>query len=125
MGSLRPLNVRAERYVLRWRTRLGRRTAVRYLDLLDGAVTSKGYRCVKLYQVEEVPTWPPLLWVFAFSPSDHVKVVVRVRATPGGAWGYYEAGRGRCGYLSGCGDLEHAAGQVDAILRHRMFPATW
>ncbi|TMQ97831.1 hypothetical protein ETD83_19770 [Actinomadura soli] len=125
MGSLRPLNVRAQRYALRWRTRLGRATAVRHLDLLAAAVVSKGYRCVKLYQEDEFPTWQPLLWVFAFSPDNHVKVAVVVRATPGGTWGYYEAARGRHGYLSPCGDTKHATEQVDALLRHRMFPATW
>ncbi|MFI0369184.1 hypothetical protein ACH35V_14975 [Actinomadura sp. 1N219] len=125
MGSLRPLNVRAELFVLRWRTRLGRATAIHYLDLLDVAVASKGYRCVKVYQAEEVPIRPPLLWVFAFSPDNHVKVAVSVRATPGGTWSYYEAGRGRHGYLSPCGDAKHATEQVDALLRHRMFPATW
>lgn len=125
MGSLRPLNVRVERHLLRWRTYLGRSTAIHYLDLLDGAVVSKGYRAVKLYRAEEFPTRPPLLWVFAFSPEGHVKVAVSVRATSGNSWGYFEAGRGRGGYLSVCGDTGHAAEQVDALLKHRMFPSTW
>ncbi|MFI0480344.1 hypothetical protein [Actinomadura sp. 9N215] len=125
MGTLRPLNVRAERWVLRWRTWSGRGTAILYLDLLAEAVVSKGYRCIKVYQADEFPTRPPLLWVFAFSPDKHVKIAVSARATSGGAWGYFEAGRGRRGYLSLCGDVEHATEQVDALLRHRMFPATW
>ncbi|TMR00003.1 hypothetical protein ETD83_17705 [Actinomadura soli] len=125
MGPVRPLNVRVERYFLRWRTWLGRDTAIHYLDLLDAAVWSKGYRTVKLYRADEFPTRPPLLWVFAFSPDRHVRAPVNVRATPGGTWGYYEAGRGRHGYLSPCGDTKHAAEQLDGLLKHRMFPSTW
>jgi hypothetical protein len=125
MGSLRPLNVQAGRHLLRWRTRLGRTTAVRNLDLLAVAVQAKRYRFVKLYQAEEFPTRPPLLWVFALGLGDHVRVAVSVQATPGGGWAYYEAGHGRHGYLSPCGDAEHAAEQVDALLKHRMFPSTW
>lgn len=125
MGSMLPLSVRVERHVLRWRTRLGRASAIGHLELLAGAVTCKGYRCVKLYQADDLPARPPLLWVLAFSPVDHVRLTVSVRATPGGTWGYYEAGRGRHGYLSPCGDTPRAAEQVDAILRHRMFPSTW
>ncbi|RKS79027.1 hypothetical protein BZB76_0465 [Actinomadura pelletieri DSM 43383] len=125
MGTVRPMNPRAERFVLGWRTRVGRATAIRYLDVLASAVTSKGYRCLKLYQADELPSYPPMLWVFACGPDDLVKVAVNVRATSGGTWGYYEAGRGRCGYLSLCGDTRHATEQVDALLKHRMFPATW
>lgn len=125
MGSMRPLNVQAERYLLRWRTGRGRPTVIPNLDLLAVAVTAKGYRCVKLYRAAEFPARPPLLWVFAFGPEHHVGVVVWVRAVPGGAWGYYEAGRGRRGYLSPCGDTKHAADQVDALLKHRMYPSTW
>ncbi|MFA1550879.1 hypothetical protein [Actinomadura chokoriensis] len=125
MGSLRPLNVQAGRHLLRWRTRLERTTAIRNLDLLAVAVQAKNYRHVKLYQADEFPNRPPLLWVFAFSPDDHVRVAVNVHATPGGGWAYYEAGRGRRGYLSPCGDTKHAADQVDALLKHRMFPSTW
>ncbi|WP_165959101.1 hypothetical protein [Actinomadura sp. KC345] len=40
-------------------------------------------------------------------------------------WGYYEAGRGRHGYLSPCGDTKYATDQVDAVLKQRMFPGTW
>ncbi len=125
MGSMRPLRIRAGRHLLRWRTWLGRRTAIRHLNLLADAVKAKGYRYVKLYQADEFPTHPPVLWVFAFSPDDHVRLPVEVQATPGRTWGYYEAGRGRHGYLCPCDDVEHAAGQVDALLRHRMFPSTW
>ena len=35
------------------------------------------------------------------------------------------AGRGRHGYLCPCGDTQRAAEQVDAVLKHRMFPSTW
>lgn len=125
MGSMHPVSVQVRRGILRWRTRRGRPTAIRYLDLLAVAIESKGYRCIKLYRATEFPTRPPLLWVFAFGPEHHVRVAVNVRATPGGTWGYYEAGRGRRGYLSPCGDTKHAADQVDALLKHRMYPSTW
>ncbi|MFB4305264.1 hypothetical protein [Actinomadura sp. GTD37] len=100
-------------------------TIIRNLDLLAVALAPKGYRYVKLYQADELPTRPPTLWVFAFGLDDHVRVAVSVRATPGGNWAYYEAGSRRCGHLSPCGDTKHAADQVDALLKHRMFPATW
>ncbi|RFS86560.1 hypothetical protein D0T12_08315 [Actinomadura spongiicola] len=125
MGPLRPLNVPVGRHLLRWRTRLGRATGIRYLDLLASAIAPRGYRHVKLYQAAEFPGSPPLLWVFAFSPDDHVRVAVTVRAVPGGSWAYYEAGRGRYGYLCPCGDVKHAADQVDGLLKHRMYPSTW
>ncbi|MEU5990628.1 hypothetical protein ABZ806_16790 [Spirillospora sp. NPDC047418] len=125
MGSLRPLNVQAGRNLSRWRTRLGRTTAIRNLDLLAVAVQTKSYRCIKLYQAAEVPSRPPLLWVFAFGPNDHVRLAVTVHATPGRGWAYYEAGRGRRSYISPCSDAKHAADQVDALLKHRMFPSTW
>ncbi|MFG2085204.1 MULTISPECIES: hypothetical protein [unclassified Spirillospora] len=125
MGSLRPLNVQAQRHLLRWRTQRGRTTAIRYLDLLAVAIASRGYRCVKLYQADEFPTRPPLLWVFAFGPDHHVRVAVSVRAVAGGTWAYHEAGRGGHGYLCPCGDTKYAADQIDAVLKHRMFPTTW
>jgi len=125
MGSLRPLNVQAERHLPRWRTRLSRATTIRHLDLLAVAVQAKSYRYVKLYQADKFPTRPPVLWVFAFSTDDHVRVAVTVRAIPGRGSAYYEAGRGRGGYLSPWGDTKHAAVQVDALLKHRMFPSTW
>ena len=111
--------------MLRWRTRLGRSTAIRNLDLLAVALQTRSYRFVKLYQADEFPTRPPVLWVFAFGPDDHARVAVTVQAVPGGGWAYYEAGRGRHGYLSPCGDTKQAADQVEAVLKHRMFPATW
>ncbi|MEU8801198.1 hypothetical protein [Spirillospora sp. NPDC048819] len=123
MGSLRPLN--AQRHVLRWRTRRGRLTAIRHLDLLSVAIQAKAYRCVKLYQADDLPTRPPVLWVFAFGPDHHVRVGVAVHAMPGGTWSYYLAGRGRHGYLAPCGDTKYAADQVDGLLKHRMYPATW
>ncbi|WP_146877407.1 hypothetical protein [Actinomadura madurae] len=109
---------------MRWRTRLGRATAIRNLDLLAVALQARSHRCVKLYQADEFPGRPPLLWVFAFSPDDHVRVVVNVQAVPGGR-AYHEAGRGRHGYLCPCGDVKDAAEQVDSVLKHRMFPSTW
>lgn len=125
MGPLRPLNAPAGRHLLRWRTRLGRSTAIRDLDLLAVALQARSYRFVKLYQADEFPGRPPLLWVFAFGLDDHVRVAVGVQAVRGGGWAYYEAGRGGRGYLSPCGDTERAADQVDGLLKHRMFPSTW
>ena len=125
MGTLRPLNVQAERQLLRWRTRFRRATAIRHLDLLAVAIAPKGYRHIKLYQAAELPARPPVLWVFAFSPDDHVRLAVTVHATPGRGWAYYEAGLGRGACLCPCGDSKHAAEQVDAVLKHRMFPSTW
>ncbi|WP_165488346.1 hypothetical protein [Actinomadura formosensis] len=63
--------------------------------------------------------------MFAFGPNGHARVAVSVHAVPGGGWGYHQAGRGRQGYLAPCGDTKYAADQVDALLKHRMFPATW
>ncbi|MGI5421646.1 hypothetical protein [Actinomadura luteofluorescens] len=67
----------------------------------------------------------PLLWVFACGPEEHAGMVVGVRSARGGTWGYYEAGRGQAGYLAPYGDAKFAADQVDAVLRHKMFPAAW
>ncbi|GAA2288368.1 hypothetical protein GCM10010402_52940 [Actinomadura luteofluorescens] len=125
MGTMPPLSVRAERRLLGWRTRSGRAVVIRHLDLLAAAVAAKGYRHIKLYQAEEFTTRPLVLWIFALGPDGHVRVAVTVRAMPRRGWAYYEAGRGRCGYLSRCGDPERVAGQVDAMLKHRMFSATW
>jgi hypothetical protein len=124
VGAVRPLSGQAERHLMRWRTWRGRGAAIRYLDLLVVALQVKGYRCVKLYQADELPSRPPVLWVFAFGPDDHVRVAVTVCAVAGG-WAYHQAGRGRHGYLAPCGDTKYAADQVDGFLKHRMFPATW
>lgn len=70
-------------------------------------------------------TRSPMLWVFAFSPADHVRVAVTARTVTGGDWAYHQAGRGRHGYLAPCGDTKYAADQVDGLLKHRMYPATW
>ncbi|TDC00993.1 hypothetical protein [Actinomadura bangladeshensis] len=78
-----PAEIAARRHLLRWRTRLGRATATRNLDLLAVAVQAKGYRHIKLYQAGELPTRPPVLWVFAFGPDDHVRAAVTVCATSG------------------------------------------
>ena len=98
---------------------------IRYLDLLTAGLQTKGYKCVKLYQADDLPNRPPVLWVFAFGADGHVRVAVTVHAVPGGAWGYFQAGRGRHGYLAPCGDTKYAADQVDGLLKHRMFPSTW
>lgn len=121
---MRTLSVQAERQVLRLRTRLGRRTTTRYLDALAVALQARGWRFIKLYRPKEFPTPLPMLWVHA-GIAKEVGIVVSVRATPGGTWGYYEALRGRQGYLWPCGDAKSAAEQIDLLLKHQMFPGTW
>ncbi|GAA1812762.1 hypothetical protein GCM10009735_52800 [Actinomadura chokoriensis] len=122
MGEVRPLTVRAERHMLRVRTRLGRSTAVRYLDLLAVALKPKGYRFVWLYRPDEFPISLPLLWVCAVGPDGHVGLVVSARVVAGGAWAYHEAQGGRYGYLFPCGDVLAAAEQADKLLKHKMYP---
>jgi hypothetical protein len=124
VGEVRALSVRAERQVLRLRTRLGRQTAIRYLDSLAVALQPQGWRFVKFYRPEEFPTPLPMLWVHAGFSKD-VGIVISVRATPGGTWGYYETLRGRHGYLWPCGDAKSAAERIDLVLKHQMFPGTW
>lgn len=106
-------------------THRNRAVVVRYLDLLAITLKPRGYRCIKLYRADEFPVSLPLLWVFAGGPDDHVGVAVGVQPVPGGTWGYYEAARGRYGYLSPCGDPKAAAERVDSLLKHRMFPGSW
>ncbi|GGU97062.1 hypothetical protein GCM10010182_11480 [Actinomadura cremea] len=125
MGRVRSLNVHVGWRVPPWSTRRNHATAVRYLDLLAVALKPKGYRCIRLYRADELPVSLSLLWVCAYGPNDHVGVAVGVRAIRGGMWGYYEAARGRRGYLSPCGDSQEAAEQVDSLLKHRMFPGSW
>ena len=114
------------RAVLRWRTLLGDETAMRNLDLLAVALKPKGWRCVPLYEKKEYGFPMPVLWVYASGVADDVGVVVTVRATPGGMWGYFEVGHGRGGFLSPCGNTRAAAFRVDRLLKYRMFPnAEW
>lgn len=120
-----PARFLGERHMLRLRTRWQRATAIRHLDLLAAALKPRGYRCIKLYRTDEFPFPLSLLWVFACGPEDHVGVALSVEATPGGTWGYYDAVRGRHGFLSPCGDTKAAAERVDSILKHRMFPGSW
>ncbi|WP_067459485.1 hypothetical protein [Actinomadura macra] len=119
---------RRRRFVSWWRARWGRAAAIRHLDLLAGALTAKGYRCVKLYRAEEFPARPLLLWVFAVSRADGVRVAVIVHAARRGTWAYYQAGHHpyeHHGYLASCDDPETAADKVDAIFRYQMFPAVY
>lgn len=109
-----------ERSALYWRTRLGRATAVRYLDVLSVALRPQGWRFIKVYR----PATIPLLWVYA-NGGEGVGVVVSVLAVPGGAWAYHDARRGRRGHLCPCGDAKAAAEVVGGLLKHRMYPATW
>ncbi|NVI91073.1 hypothetical protein [Actinomadura sp. BRA 177] len=124
MGEVRTLAVQAERHLLRWRTRRGHGTAMRYLDELAAALAPQGWRFVRFYRREEFPVPVPLLWVHARATKD-VGIVVSVLAVPGRAWAYHDAQRGRHGYLCLCGDTETAAAQIDRLLKHRLFPATW
>ncbi|GAA4223579.1 hypothetical protein GCM10022254_00980 [Actinomadura meridiana] len=124
MGEVRDLAVRAERLLLRWRTRRGEATAVRYLDELSIALEPQGWRFKKLYRREEFPVPVPLLWIHARATKD-VGIVVSVLATSGGTWSYHEAQWGRNGYLCLCGNVEGAAAQIDRVLKRRLFPSGW
>lgn len=123
MGQVRPVSVGVRHGLLRWRTRRGYVTAERHLSVLAVALRPLGWRLVRLYRSQGFPV--PVLWVYASGPRDHVGVGVFALAVPGGAWAYHVADRGRRGYLAPCGDANAAADQVDALLKHRMFPGTW
>ncbi|TDD85353.1 hypothetical protein E1293_11225 [Actinomadura darangshiensis] len=118
MGQV--LSPQMERSVLYWRTRLGRATAVRYLDALSVALRPQGWRFIKYYR----PAPLPLLRVYAIG-AEEIGIVVSVLAVPGGRWGYHEARRGRRGYLCPCGDTTAAAEVVGDLLKHLMYPSTW
>ncbi|MFI0405344.1 hypothetical protein [Actinomadura sp. 3N508] len=120
MGEV--LSIRAERLLLWWRTRMGRETAMDYLDALAMALRPQGWRFVGYYRSEEFLVPLPLLWVYANGAED-IGVVVSVLATPGGTWAYHEAARGRRGYLYPCGDAIVAAAVIDDLLRQRMCTA--
>ncbi|WP_067903792.1 hypothetical protein [Actinomadura chibensis] len=62
--------------------------------------------------------------MYASGAADDVGAMVTVRATPGGTWGYFEAGAGRGWFLSSCRDAEAAANRLDQLLKHRMYPNT-
>ncbi|MFI0480576.1 hypothetical protein [Actinomadura sp. 9N215] len=109
--------------MLEWRTFAGHEVAVRELELLRVALLPLGWRCVGLYGKQEFRFPAPLLWVYASGAVDDVGAVVTVRALPGGAWGYFEAGDGRGGFVAACGDVEAAAEALDLLLKHRMFPS--
>lgn len=108
--------------VLRWRTLMGEEAAVGNLELLVVALKPRGWRCVELYEKAEYGFPMPLLWVYASGAAEDVGAVVTVRATAGGTWGYFEAGKGRGGFLAPCGNAEVAAERVDRLLKYRMFP---
>jgi hypothetical protein len=91
--------------------------------VLAVALAPRGWRLVRLYRAQDFPV--PLLWVYAGGLDDGVGLGVVVLAVPGGAWAYHDAERGRRGYLAPCGDAKAAAGQVEDLLKHRMFPGTW
>ncbi|MFI0481939.1 hypothetical protein [Actinomadura sp. 9N215] len=110
-----------QRSVLWWRTRRRPEMAIRYLEALVVALEPEGWRFVRLYRIEEFPIPVPLLWVYV----RHVGIAVSVLAVPGGSWAYYEAHRGRAGYLAVCGDAGTAAEVVGRQLKRRMFPGTW
>ncbi|GAA4238331.1 hypothetical protein GCM10022254_53830 [Actinomadura meridiana] len=108
--------------VLRWRTIFGDEAAVKHLELLAVTLKPKRWRCVELYEKPEFGFPVPLLWVYASGTADDVGAVVTVRAAPGGAWAYFEAGKGRGGFLATCGDVAAAAERVDRLLKYRLFP---
>ncbi|MFB4310481.1 hypothetical protein [Actinomadura sp. GTD37] len=96
--------------------------AVRELEVLRVAVRPLGWRCVGLYDRREFRFPVPLLWVYGSGHADDIGAVVTVRALAGEAWGYFEAGDGREGFISPCGDVKAAAEALDLLLRHRMLP---
>ncbi|MFA1546661.1 hypothetical protein [Actinomadura chokoriensis] len=110
------------RLVLEARTLGNHDTAVQRLEVLRAALLPLGWRCVGLYDKNEFRFPVPLLWVYACGAAADVGAVVTVRALPGEAWGYFEAGAGRAGFVSPCGDVKAAAGAMDLLLKHRMFP---
>ncbi|MGW5415481.1 hypothetical protein [Actinomadura geliboluensis] len=116
------------RAVSRWRLVLDARTlgnhdvAVRRLEALRVAVLPLGWRCVGLYDRREFRFPVPLLWVYASGFGEDIGAVVTVRALPRGAWGYFEAGDRRVGFVAPCGDVKAAAETLDVLLKHRMFP---
>jgi hypothetical protein len=124
VGQVRALGVRAERHLLEWRTRFGRRIAVRHLDALAAALDPEEWQVVKFYEPEEFPTRVPMLWMHT-SADKNIGTVVNALATSGGTWGYHEALRGRPGYLCPCGDGRAAAEHVVRLVRHRLFPAAY
>ncbi|MGP4023425.1 hypothetical protein [Actinomadura sp. 3N407] len=72
----------------------------------------RGWRCVKNYRPQAVPARTPLLLV----SGAGVAVTLCVLAVPGG-WAFYEAPRGRGGFLCFCGgDIKHAAQVIDRFL---------
>ncbi|RKS79376.1 hypothetical protein BZB76_0841 [Actinomadura pelletieri DSM 43383] len=114
------------RVVLEWRTFAGHDAAVQRLELLRVALLPLGWCCVGLYDKQEFRFPVPLLWVYASGAADAVGAAVTVRAMPRQAWGYFEAGNGRDGFVSPCGDVKQAAEALDLLLRHRMSPrSTW
>jgi hypothetical protein len=122
---MRGVSAAAMDWALRWRTRRERATVVRYLDVLAVATRRKGWRCVELYRKQALIGTEPLLWVYARGTRDDVGLVVTVYAEPGGCWAYYDAGRGRRGYLVSCGDALGAADHIDQMLKHQAFPDTF
>jgi len=100
----------------------GHGTAVWRLEALRVAVLPLGWRCVGLYDRWEFRFPVPLLWVYASGHGQDVGAVVTVRALPGGGWGYFEAGDGRAGFISPCGDAKAAAQALDALLKYRLVP---
>lgn len=105
---------------------MGDEIAVRNLELLAVALKPKGWRCVELYEIDEYRFPAPLLWVYASGAAEDIGAVVTVRATPGGSWGYFEAGKRRGGFLAPCDDAKAAAERLDRLLKYRMFPnAEW
>ncbi|GAA4302350.1 hypothetical protein ACFQY7_34440 [Actinomadura luteofluorescens] len=118
MGEV--LSAQVERSVLYLRTRLGRRTACRYLEVLALTLRPQGWRFVKLYR----PAAVPLLRVYV-NGTEEIAIEVSALPVPGGEWAYHDARLGRRGYLHPCTDADAAAKVVGDLLKHRMFPSTW
>jgi hypothetical protein len=83
----------------------------------------KGWRCLRLYYSPA----GPLLWVCIGAAPREVGAVVTVRATRGGAWGYFRSpdGHRRPEWLAPCGDALAAADRLDTHLHHKLYPGTF
>ncbi|MEU8799374.1 hypothetical protein [Spirillospora sp. NPDC048819] len=111
--------------MLRWRTWVGRRRTVRDLESLAAALEPCGWRLLRYYRRKDFPVSLPLLRVYASGIERDVGLVIAVRATPRGTWGYFAVKTGRSEFLFACGDAQAAAERIDGLLKHQMYPRTF
>ncbi|MFB4300334.1 hypothetical protein [Actinomadura sp. NTSP31] len=113
---------RLERCVSWWRTRRERDAAARHLDRLALATGPLGFRSVKVYPQQGSLLPFPLLLVYARGRREDASVLAAARVVHG-RWAFFDAGRGT--FVAPCRDAVAAAGRVDAILKHQMYPGTF